>query len=294
MANPGNRYARGSKAYGICQKCGLRDLLNNLTYDGQVPWLRVHPACFDMRHPQERMVRVTDPIALWHPSPEAEYTYPVLSVEASVGSSIDFDVAVAFDGSNAYGYDFESFGVISTEPALIDDAQLIVVEALGASSGFEIFILNALLPEEYTTLRVETASGTVDLDLTAPDDGYTDPAESWYWWDTDAIWGAGDVGQVRTISFISNAAANSLTWTAAQFWNGRVESYQLYRSVNGGAYSLLAGQDVTYTMFGAIETEPLDWSDTPLTPGAVYAYRVDAMDVYDRALSSNIVTITAV
>lgn len=173
MPATGNRYARGSKAWGICLRCGLRDLLNNLVYDGQVPWVRVHTGCRDDKHPQERLVRVTDPIALWHPSPEAVYTYPVLS---------------------------------------------------GVQVG----------------------------------------------------------------------AAINLTWTAATFWAGRVESYDLYRSVDGGAYSLLESQDVTYTMLGAIDVEPLTHSDTPVTPAVVYRYRVDAMDVYDRALSSNIVTITAV
>lgn len=173
MPATGNRYARGSKAYGICMRCGLRDLLNNLVFDEYIPWIRVHSGCKDPFHPQERLVRVTDPIALWHPSPEAVYTYPVLS---------------------------------------------------GVQVG----------------------------------------------------------------------AAINLTWTAATFWAGRVESYDLYRAVGDGAYSLLESQDVTYTMFGAIAVEPLTYSNTPVTPATVYHYRVDAVDVYGHSLSSNIVTITAV
>jgi hypothetical protein len=95
MSNPGQRYAKGSKAWGICQICGLRSLLNDLVYDGQTPWLRVHPDCFSPKHPQERMVRVSDPIALWHPSPE-DYlvTVPVLSgVQAGVSNELTWTAA---------------------------------------------------------------------------------------------------------------------------------------------------------------------------------------------------------
>lgn len=84
----GGTYARGSLAWGICQRCGLRALLNDLVFDGRFQWLRVHPECFEDKHPQERMIPLRDPIALYRPSPEDnDITTPVL-VAQKVGNAI--------------------------------------------------------------------------------------------------------------------------------------------------------------------------------------------------------------
>lgn len=78
---PGAKYARGSEAWGLCQRCGLRFLLNDLVFDGYMPGLRVCADCYDSRHPQEFLQDVTDPIALWKPAPDSvAFTAPVLSL----------------------------------------------------------------------------------------------------------------------------------------------------------------------------------------------------------------------
>lgn len=64
------RYARGKRAWGICGRCGGRALLNELVFDGHLPNMRVHQACWEPKHPQESLPRVADPVALWRPSPE--------------------------------------------------------------------------------------------------------------------------------------------------------------------------------------------------------------------------------
>lgn len=75
------RYARGDKAWGWCQRCGLRALLKDLVFDGYYPEMRVHPKCRDDRHPQERLTPIKDAQALYRPSPEpGGPTSPVLSV----------------------------------------------------------------------------------------------------------------------------------------------------------------------------------------------------------------------
>lgn len=179
MSTVGQRYARGKKAYGVCRRCGLRALLNDLVFDQQIPWLRVHQECFDPKHPQEKLVKVTDPIAVWRPSPEAQYTYPVLS-------------------------------------------------------GLQV------------TTQI------------------------------------------------------NLTWTKAKYWDGRVDKYDLYRGIPPvdplvqTTFTLLKSQAVVYSRFGAATTTPLTWSDTPIVPGTTYQYRVSAVDVYGRLLTSNIITVTAV
>lgn len=73
-------YAKGKKAWGICQRSGARHLLSELIPDGRVPGILVHPSWYEPAQPQEQSVDVTDPIALRHPSPEvsieADYKTP--------------------------------------------------------------------------------------------------------------------------------------------------------------------------------------------------------------------------
>lgn len=81
-----NNYARGHLAWFICGRCGIRGLLRDSIFDGYFPWLRVHDECYDSRHPQERLVSVTDPVALYRPSPENFFppTAPVISGEITL------------------------------------------------------------------------------------------------------------------------------------------------------------------------------------------------------------------
>ena len=62
------RYARGDKAWGICERCSDRRLLKDLIYDGQFPDLKVCPDCWDPKHPQEYLPSVTDPSVLYDPT----------------------------------------------------------------------------------------------------------------------------------------------------------------------------------------------------------------------------------
>lgn len=83
----GSKYAAGDQAWGLCQKCALRFLLRDLVFDGYYPGLRVCVDCYDSRQPQEFLVDVTDPTALWKPSPEWGPENPVLSA-SSVSDAI--------------------------------------------------------------------------------------------------------------------------------------------------------------------------------------------------------------
>lgn len=75
----GSRYAPGTKAKGLCNRCGLTFLLRDLVFDGYMPGLRVCVDCYDPVQQQEFLVDVTDPVALWKPSPEFSPSAPVLS-----------------------------------------------------------------------------------------------------------------------------------------------------------------------------------------------------------------------
>ena len=48
------KFAEGKYAVGICQRCGVKDLLRRLEADGQYPNLLVHTWCRDIKHEQER------------------------------------------------------------------------------------------------------------------------------------------------------------------------------------------------------------------------------------------------
>jgi len=62
------RYARGSKAWGHCERCGIRHLLSALVKDGQYPDMLVCTECYDPKHPQERLPVIFDPVTLYDPT----------------------------------------------------------------------------------------------------------------------------------------------------------------------------------------------------------------------------------
>lgn len=74
-------YASGRHAWADCQKCGLRFKYTETRLDRYFPNLRVCFECFDDKHPQERLLKVADPTAIWMPGPESVHapTAPVLA-----------------------------------------------------------------------------------------------------------------------------------------------------------------------------------------------------------------------
>ncbi|HSV90917.1 MAG TPA: hypothetical protein VLH80_07440 [Nitrospiraceae bacterium] len=77
-----NKYAKGSRAWCICGRSGMKFLLKDAVFDGRFPNMRVHPDYWEDKHPQEFLPKVEDPVALYRPSPEtiAAPTAPVLTV----------------------------------------------------------------------------------------------------------------------------------------------------------------------------------------------------------------------
>lgn len=69
-------HATGAKAWGLCGRCGLRQLLKNLLVDGQNPNLLVGPECRDEKHPTEKPFRADDAQALKRPSPDVDDDSP--------------------------------------------------------------------------------------------------------------------------------------------------------------------------------------------------------------------------
>lgn len=86
------RYATGRAALGRCQRCGDRVRYLDLVGDQQVPGLLVCGACFDIKHPAEKPVKLDDGIALRRPSPDND--------DDSVGDIEDITGTAADGGAN--------------------------------------------------------------------------------------------------------------------------------------------------------------------------------------------------
>lgn len=94
----GSRYAPGTEAWGLCKRCHLRFYLHELVFDGYMPGLRVCVDCYDDRQPQEFFIDVTDPVALWKPSPEDGPTSPVLTLTIGAGIFLSWTQATPRGG----------------------------------------------------------------------------------------------------------------------------------------------------------------------------------------------------
>lgn len=120
------KYAKGRNAVAECQRSGQKMRYRDLVEDGHVPGLLVHPDWWEPKHPQEIPPDMTDPVALYRPSPE-------ISVETDYG-------------------DPEAPTPVPTEPLLTNpnttlaitmtagDSQVVLDEALTYIIGQYVFI----------------------------------------------------------------------------------------------------------------------------------------------------------
>lgn len=66
-----SEFARGTYAWGECQRCGFRVRYLSMVEDGHIPGLRVCPTCYEPEHPQENPPPIgPDRVALERPAPE--------------------------------------------------------------------------------------------------------------------------------------------------------------------------------------------------------------------------------
>lgn len=74
-------YAKGKRAIAECMRSGQKMPYRDLVEDGHIKGMLVHPDWWEPKHPQETPPDVTDPIALYRPSPE-------ISVPAGEGNPL--------------------------------------------------------------------------------------------------------------------------------------------------------------------------------------------------------------
>lgn len=114
------KYATGRRALFICGRCGQRGNFRDSKFDGYFPNLRVHPECWEDKHPQDHLPKVSDPIALWRPSPETPGLIPPMLIGDSGGLAVllSWTEAVWTEGARP-----ESYRVMRSE----DDADYIAL-----------------------------------------------------------------------------------------------------------------------------------------------------------------------
>lgn len=171
-------YARGSKAWGLCKRCGLRFLLNDLVLDEHIPGLRVCVDCFDTKQPQERLVDVGDPQALWRPSPDdtgGATSTPVLALAGDGSPRFALSwTSTEFNAQITAGYrlyrstDGITFSLLTTLPAGVDVNTFLFTETLTyADTDFVDSQLYYYYVVAYDavgrTSRSNTVSGTASI-----------------------------------------------------------------------------------------------------------------------------------
>ena len=157
-------------------------------------------------------------LASWHVTDDAKFSviredYETEGLEAE---PVFFDVTVgSYTATNGSGYGYDTinrspgFGSITPDPPLTGESGKVgwietFIGNIDGPRGLELWIIDAPLPERFETLRVQTASGTIDFDLKNPDQfEQYGPAENFYYWNyPSVIWDDEDIGQVRRITFV--------------------------------------------------------------------------------------------
>lgn len=281
------KYAKGTRAWFICGRCGQRGLYRNSVFDGYYPNMRVHSECYEGRHPQEQLKKLDDPVALFRAQPEGFGPYgdgnndggngsggnlivPVLTAQSGVttdlsnmitwtpGEARGGPVLTSYELFRRVGVDPEApFVSIGSWPIVYDEFGGIVEEVL------EYMDIAVTLAETYTYYVVEYGYEGVELTsnqatvVTAPVPVIVPP--------------------VLSVTNLGNGTAR-LTWTAAT--GLPVDEYRLYRA------NAAAGPYVTPIYVG-----PLLTYDDPVGIDLTRYYVVDAIIDGD-AFRSNEVSVT--
>ncbi len=104
-----------------------------------------------------------------------------------------------------------------------------------------------------------------------------------------------DVGEPPELSGEMTGNDAHLSWTEAEPINARIDSYDLYRRVQGDAdWTLVVSLPITYDVFMAIEAQTLEYDDSGLNAATVYEYFVEAVTDPEGpdTMGSNIVELT--
>jgi hypothetical protein len=291
------KYAEGRRAWGICARGGHKLLLRDMVTDGRYPNLRVDPAWREDQHPQEMLTKVDDPIALYRASPEVIFgpTPPVLAVVPSgIALRLTWSPAVS-DITEILSYTIFR-GVDGVAPT-----QFLVCKVLRDFLGGIIGI------DHCTTAPVVPASEpnadktpVQDSPITFIDTTVVISHTYCYYVTAQPLGNNQSMGQGPASAPSNTACATAvrpvattpvlsgslgvyptivLDWTASTVSGGVITNYQLFRQIDGGAFSSLI-------VLGNV----LEYIDSPPV-GHLYGYYVVAIpSLGDNSPNSNIVS----
>ena len=159
-----NKYADGALAWGECRRSGKRVLRRDMVEDDQIPGMLVARDWYEPRHPQEFPISVTDPEALWKPSPEnvsGETAIAALGAAwspAAVPETLDRDVLTTttytLTGSGGYvPYSYQFLRVTGTGSANFSVVQ----------QGVNTFKIRSLSTTPYAVYNLTVLGTVVDF-----------------------------------------------------------------------------------------------------------------------------------
>lgn len=225
------KYANGRAAWGECGRSGRKMLLNDMVFDGQYPNMRVDPAWYEPKHPQENLKRIDDPVALWRPAPEnlAPPTAPVLIGALTDGPVIPLSWTAAESGiSQITRYElYRSHNGGAVEIVYSFDVERDMFGGITNDAARAYLDIDVIEDDTYSYYVVATAlqggiSTSNVVEILAQFLPPTAPALT---------------GELFTIS------SNRLEWTAASSQFSTISAYSIYRSVNSAAFTLLNTTD---------------------------------------------------
>lgn len=248
------KYARGMHAWGICGRSGRKMLLRDMVFDGRYPNMRVDPAWYEARHPQETLPRVEDPIALYAPSPEvvAPPTVPVVTLAILTPTSLSVTWTPAESGIT----NMEEYQISRSVNG-------------GAYAPYETCVLQ----KDFLGGIIGITNATFPIQPELPNDPWANvpPDQSATFIDTEVVLGSTYCYMVEAVPQGNNqyvaqgppitsqpvcilvaipapvlvgrydftADAVDLSWSMAPTWEAAVENWELYKEVNGGGFTLL-------------------------------------------------------
>lgn len=270
------KYARGTRAWGICGRGGHKLLLKDMVFDERYPNMRVDPDWFEGKHPQELLPKVEDPIALYRPAPEVVDgpTAPVataaqiLATVSLTWTPSETDITEIASYTISRNVDGGAFSALITCNVLRD--------FLGGIIGVQGCSTIPSIPHN------DTSSGSV-FDKTTNEDApitYVDSTAALGHTYCYNVFSSPMGNNQSVAQGPPSAASNTvcvpvifptpttpvlslqlnypnivLNWTAATIGVGAaITNYQVWRSLNGGGFALLTtvGNVLTYTDIGSV------------------------------------------
>lgn len=215
----------GKGQIAICMRSGIKCKASELVRDGRNPALLVLPEWADPAHPQERPYVPEDEEGTpsFQPSPEnPPVTPPVLTAVPEFGPQVHLTWTAAVRAAGPRIEEYDVYRDAGTGFVLLTTVAVVYDMFGGVITPGLSYVDHAVVAEALYSYKV--------VGLTSSGQGLT----------SNTVTVAAVVPTSPVLSGTFNSPEIDLSWTAATSGSYPITSYRLYRSVDGGAYALLA------------------------------------------------------